>query len=127
MESENFMHIDNNREKLIEIFEDTMRLCRENAELSEAIKYTQENTKYYVPDEYPERKAAEIRQTEVNVTAETHACSCEKIVRKAHRKAYCRAEFCFRHKSRGRSYKRQLCTGGSTLPLFNALSLLKDK
>ena len=40
MENENFMHKDNNREKLIEIFEDTMRLCRENDELSESIKYS---------------------------------------------------------------------------------------
>lgn len=82
MESENFMHIDNNREKLIEIFEDTMRLCRENDELSESIKYSQESTKYYAPDEYPERKAAEIRRTEVNVTAERTLAAAKRLSEK---------------------------------------------
>ena len=58
------------REKLTEIFEDTMRLCRKDTELANAIKHTRENTKFYAPDEKPDPSRQEIRKTQYNVTPE---------------------------------------------------------
>ena len=61
------------REKLTEIFEDTMRLCRKDTELADAIKHTRENTTFYAPDEKPDLSKQEytrIRKTQYNVTTE---------------------------------------------------------
>lgn len=65
------MYINPDKEKRREIFEDTMRLCRENAKLTDAIKTSKANTKFYAADEYPPKKntAAE-RNAEINVTSE---------------------------------------------------------
>lgn len=65
------MYINPDKEKRKEIFEDTMRLCRENAKLAGAIKISKANTKFYAANEYPEKKntAAE-RGSEINVTSE---------------------------------------------------------
>lgn len=62
--------LNDKKEKLTKIFEDTMRLCREDAELADAIKHTRENTKFYAPDEKPELPHTEIRNTQYNVTPE---------------------------------------------------------
>lgn len=40
-----YMYINTDKEKRIEIFEDTMRLCRENAKLADAIKNFQSQHK----------------------------------------------------------------------------------
>lgn len=59
------------REKRIEIFEDTMRLCRENARLAAAIKASQAGTKFYAAEEYPDRVTQIVRRcAEVTVTSE---------------------------------------------------------
>ncbi len=63
------MHTD--REKRVEIFEDTMRLCKENPVLVQAIKKSSENTVFYSPEEYPEKNTGSSRQsTVINVTSE---------------------------------------------------------
>lgn len=65
------MFMNDDREKRIEIFEDTMRLCRENAKLAEAIKASQANTKFYAAEEYPQKEnAGGERRAEINVTSE---------------------------------------------------------
>lgn len=63
------MGYENSAEKRIEIFEDTMRLCRENPRLAAAVKYSQENTKFYAADDYPEVNKGG-KSGKISVTAE---------------------------------------------------------
>lgn len=74
--------MNDDREKRIEIFEDTMRLCKGNAKLAEAIKASRASTKFYAADEYPEKKTADIRGTEVNVTAERTLAAAKRLSEK---------------------------------------------
>lgn len=63
--------MNSNNDTRIEIFEDTLRLCKENTRLAEAINISRAGTKFYAADEYPEKaKPAPERSTEINVTAE---------------------------------------------------------
>ncbi|MGN0608690.1 MAG: TIGR02452 family protein [Oscillospiraceae bacterium] len=63
--------MNNDTEKRIEIFEDTMRLCKENAKLAEAIKTSKANTKFYAADDCPKKANLNTeRSTEINVTSE---------------------------------------------------------
>lgn len=65
------MYMNNDKEKRIEIFEDTMRLCKENAKLAKAINTSKANTKFYAADDYPEKaKPNAERSTEINITSE---------------------------------------------------------
>ena len=63
------MGYDNSPEKRVEIFEDTMRLCRENQKLAAAVKYSRENTKFYGADEYPQVNSGG-KSGKISVTAE---------------------------------------------------------
>ncbi|MGN0691786.1 MAG: TIGR02452 family protein [Oscillospiraceae bacterium] len=59
------------REKRIEVFENTMKLCNTIDMLSEGIKHSQRNTKYYAPDDEPQTvPVTEPRSTEISVTKE---------------------------------------------------------
>ncbi|MGN0587715.1 MAG: TIGR02452 family protein [Oscillospiraceae bacterium] len=70
-------------EKRIEIFEDTMRLCKENAKLAEAIKFSRANTKFYAADEYPENAKPDTeRSTEINVTTERTLAAAKRLSEK---------------------------------------------
>lgn len=65
------MYMNNDRDIRIEIFEDTMRLCKKSTKLAEAIKASRTGTKFYAADEYPEKaKPAPERSAEISVTAE---------------------------------------------------------
>ena len=63
------MGYENSAEKRIEIFEDTMRLCRENSRLAAAVKYSRDNTKFYAADDYPEVNKVG-KSGKISVTAE---------------------------------------------------------
>lgn len=63
------MGYENSPEKRIEIFEDTMRLCRENSRLAAAVKYSRDNTKFYAADDYPEVNKVG-KSGKISVTAE---------------------------------------------------------
>lgn len=65
------MYMNDDHNTRIEIFEDTMRLCRENTKLAEAISSSKAGTKFYAADEYLRKAApAPERSTEINVTQE---------------------------------------------------------
>lgn len=63
------MNYDDAREKRVEIFNDSMELCRKNSRLSQSVSKSQKGTVYYAPDDHPDfsKKGAD---TKVSVTPE---------------------------------------------------------
>lgn len=63
--------INDAREKRVEIFEDTMRLCKINARLAETVRNSKAGTKFYAPDDKPQlNSVGNTRSTEISVTKE---------------------------------------------------------
>lgn len=61
----------NNREQLIEVFQDTEKWCKENNDLAEAVRRAQRDTKVYAEDACPKLSySKEGLVTEVTVTAD---------------------------------------------------------
>lgn len=77
------MYNNDDREKRVRIFEDTMRLCKEDASLSEAVRASKKGTKFYGENDRPERKNAEAeRRNEVNVTSERTLEAAKRLTEK---------------------------------------------
>lgn len=60
----------NPREQRIEIFEDTMKLCKSNPNLAEAVKKSISGAKFYAADKAIELPCVEKRNTKISVTDE---------------------------------------------------------
>ncbi len=56
------------KQQLIEVFEDTQKYCSEDPTLKAAVKKCRDNTRLYGADEYPELTEAAARSGEVRVT-----------------------------------------------------------
>lgn len=57
--------------KRIDIFKDTMRLCKSNVRLAESVKKSIANTRLYAPDDKPQiSSVGNTRSTKISVTAE---------------------------------------------------------
>lgn len=77
------MYNNDDREKRVLVFEDTMRLCKENPKLSEAINYSKANTRFYAADEYPEKALTDAeRSAEISVTAERTLAAAKRLTEK---------------------------------------------
>lgn len=59
------------REERVQIFEDTMRLCKSNERLAETVRNSKAGTKFYAPDDEPQLSSdGNARSTEISVTKE---------------------------------------------------------
>lgn len=77
------MYMDDDRKKRIEIFEDTMELCKSDPRLAEAIAASRAGTVFYPADEYPEiKKAPGERPAEISVTAERTLEAAKRLLKK---------------------------------------------
>ena len=115
------MTMNDRRQKLIEVFEDTQRFYTENPQLAAAVDTSRKATCLYGPDEYPALPQKREKQMTFAVTQNTSFQAARNRYfdyGRAHR----RAEFCFSHPSRWRRKERQLCAGREPVPVLHAIS-----
>ncbi|MDD7429045.1 MAG: TIGR02452 family protein, partial [Oscillospiraceae bacterium] len=69
--------------KRIDIFKDTMRLCKSNARLGESVKKSIANTRLYAPDDKPQISfVGNTRSTKISVTAERTFQAAKRLTEK---------------------------------------------